>query len=517
MDYTATIQDPVVIEEYNPAWATMFDEAKQNLLSIIPHHLFDIHVRTSELSALSSAAACIQHMGSTSVPGLRAKAVIDIQLLVRSTENFQCGQPGCELLQQAGFEFRGESGIFDRLYFRFGHPVSHHLHVQRSDCRQTRRQLLLRGYFRHNPDAAEQYGTFKSLIAPIFRNNRVQYADCKNPFVDAMVARAEAWLQGINGVSSAHQFNLFSGQMQPLCELSIDIPHSGEHGNNSDAYNDAGKELANGAQVKENGAVLVGWAHSITSDILSHSAAVEPCITHMLRTALHMPTLDQWKFFKFEHRLKSFESIKRKVLECPERIVGYANAQKCTNHMVVSGHLNGCPLLCELRPQLHDALRYTLECNDDDKYTALVEATLIHLTNHCGMQVRKIFNFWPVADFQRAHRIAHVGIHVYLSHPRDKVTFELQFHTATATKVNAQLVRPVYLRYRVEADANRAEELRLQMCFFSESVPVPRGVERLGHLSDFPPTHDYLRHRPSEGYNALYEATVQTHCTFAVV
>jgi hypothetical protein len=93
-------------------------------------------------------------------------------------------------------------------------------------------------------------------------------------------------------------------------------------------------------------------------------------MSELLTTAIGV--LPSWSFFKFEHRVKSEISIKRKIMGDQDRIVCYANAAKLSRHIVVSEQLNGCPLL-------FDALHYSLIIEDEKKYTANVEAMLRYL------------------------------------------------------------------------------------------------------------------------------------------
>lgn len=121
--------DNVIIMAFDPSWKQLYEQKRESLCSVVPRYMLD-----------GDLATCVQHIGSTSVPGMQAKGVIDLQLHVVSTDMFLEGQAGCKIIQLLGYEYRGESGIFDRVYFRRGSPALFHLHVQRKDCRHTRRQ-----------------------------------------------------------------------------------------------------------------------------------------------------------------------------------------------------------------------------------------------------------------------------------------------------------------------------------------------------------------------------------------
>jgi len=129
----------------------------------------------------------LEHIGSTSVPGLAAKPIIDIL----------AGRPGnvpgsryVAAFRQLGYEHKGAFGIPGRNYFRKGTPRTHHVHLVSWSSELWRDHLLFRDYLRANPLIAREYETIKRELAAMYVNDREQYTDAKGPFIRSIVRRA---------------------------------------------------------------------------------------------------------------------------------------------------------------------------------------------------------------------------------------------------------------------------------------------------------------------------------------
>ncbi len=133
-------------------------------------------------------------MGSTSVPGLIAKPVIDICIGLQ--EPPPPGEAIIVALADLGYEHRGEHGIPGRHFFRKGAPRSHHLHVVLHGNDFWVRHLLFRDYLRAHPDEAEAYADLKRLLAIRHAGDREMYTDSKGPFIAGVLERARAWRRG---------------------------------------------------------------------------------------------------------------------------------------------------------------------------------------------------------------------------------------------------------------------------------------------------------------------------------
>lgn len=129
----------------------------------------------------------LEHIGSTAVPGLAAKPIIDIL----------AGRPGnvpgdayVAAFRQLGYEHKGAFGIPGRNYFRRGSPRSHHVHLVSWSSELWRDHLLFRDYLRADALVAREYETIKRELAAMYVNDREQYTDAKGPFIRSIVRRA---------------------------------------------------------------------------------------------------------------------------------------------------------------------------------------------------------------------------------------------------------------------------------------------------------------------------------------
>src|SRR5260221_13827892 len=130
---------PIVVADYNPAWPAMFERERANLHA-----------------ALGSLVVRIEHVGSTAVPGLAAKPIIDLLVGVRSLTQARCR--GIESLQDLGYTYLPEyqSWLPDELFFRKGipGPWTHHAHLMEPFNPGWERRLLFRDYLRAHREAA---------------------------------------------------------------------------------------------------------------------------------------------------------------------------------------------------------------------------------------------------------------------------------------------------------------------------------------------------------------------------
>jgi GrpB-like predicted nucleotidyltransferase (UPF0157 family) len=152
--------------------------------------------------AVGNAALAIHHIGSTSVPGLDAKDVLDIQVTV---ENLQV--PLVDALEGIGFRYREgvqrdhcppgmvlpETELEKRFYKMFERPVQLHVRVQGRF--NQRYALLCRDYLRTHPMAASAYAEIKRQLARYFPDNQDAYYDIKDPAFDIIMSGAFEWAE----------------------------------------------------------------------------------------------------------------------------------------------------------------------------------------------------------------------------------------------------------------------------------------------------------------------------------
>ncbi|MFE1309809.1 GrpB family protein [Streptomyces sp. NPDC058755] len=166
----------VEIVPYDPAWPTMFAR-------------WGVGLR----AALGDVAARIDHIGSTSVPGLAAKPVIDIQISVASLEP---ADTFLGPLTGMGFEYREDNPERTKRYFR--EPPGQrrtHVHVRQLGSFSQQFPLLFRDYLRCHASAAAEYAAAKRRCAAKFRDDRPGYVQAKDAFVWDIIRHADAWAQ----------------------------------------------------------------------------------------------------------------------------------------------------------------------------------------------------------------------------------------------------------------------------------------------------------------------------------
>jgi GrpB-like predicted nucleotidyltransferase (UPF0157 family) len=138
--------------------------------------------------ACDGLALRLEHIGSTAVPGLAAKPVIDI--LAGRPGNVS-GDTYVAAFRQLGYEHKGAYGIPGRNYFRRGSPRTHHVHLVSWSSDFWRDHLFFRDYLRSHPDIAREYETIKRELAVMYVMDKERYTDAKGPFVKSIVRRAK--------------------------------------------------------------------------------------------------------------------------------------------------------------------------------------------------------------------------------------------------------------------------------------------------------------------------------------
>jgi len=141
--------------------------------------------------AFGDLLVAIHHIGSTSVPGLAAKPVIDMLVEVHDLEQVDSINPKMEAL---GYEARGEYGIPQRRYFqKGGNQRTHQVHTFPAGHPEVGRHLRFRSYLRAHPGDAQAYAQLKLLLAAQFPHDIDGYCDGKDSFIQEIDRRAEAW------------------------------------------------------------------------------------------------------------------------------------------------------------------------------------------------------------------------------------------------------------------------------------------------------------------------------------
>lgn len=162
---------PIIIVDYNPDWPLQFEEIK-----------VDLEAALSNVQYIS-----IQHVGSTSVPSLSAKPILDIDVIVKK-EHVQTAIKA--ICSHSGYESKGEWGIPGRWALRNPSllPVRN-LYVCEDGCQALRNHLALRDTLRKNAELRDEYGRVKREIAATTANIEV-YGEAKNDVVEKILKEA---------------------------------------------------------------------------------------------------------------------------------------------------------------------------------------------------------------------------------------------------------------------------------------------------------------------------------------
>jgi GrpB-like predicted nucleotidyltransferase (UPF0157 family) len=166
---------PILVVEYDPQWPILFEQEKETILA-----------------ALGSSLLMVEHIGSTSVPGLAAKPVIDMGVGVRSLAAAAALMPAIERLGYA-YEPAFEQLVPERRFFWKGTPIVHtyHLHLAERDHPVLLRPLRFRDYLRRHPDLAESYGRLKKELAKRCDQDIEAYVNGKTAFIEQVMSEIE--------------------------------------------------------------------------------------------------------------------------------------------------------------------------------------------------------------------------------------------------------------------------------------------------------------------------------------
>jgi GrpB-like predicted nucleotidyltransferase (UPF0157 family) len=162
----------IVLHDHTPEWEQLFDAERARLLGVLAEYVLDI-----------------QHIGSTAVPRLSAKPIIDIGVAVANFEEaFRC----VPLLEGLGYIYRGEFGIPRRHYFVMGEPRTYQLHMNEIGSADWQNTIAFRDYLREHPDIAGDYAALKKQLAEKFPTDIHAYTDGKSDFIQHVLQSARS-------------------------------------------------------------------------------------------------------------------------------------------------------------------------------------------------------------------------------------------------------------------------------------------------------------------------------------
>jgi GrpB-like predicted nucleotidyltransferase (UPF0157 family) len=162
--------DQVELVEHDPSWAGLYEQERDRLSGV-----FDGRV------------VAIEHIGSTSVPELCAKPIVDVLVGLRELE---LTDDQIAAMERLGYDYLGEHGLPGRLFFRKD-PRTLHVHVVQYGGEHWERQIVFRDTLRSDPEERRRYDEFKRRLAAE-GHPREAYTELKTPFIREVEARARA-------------------------------------------------------------------------------------------------------------------------------------------------------------------------------------------------------------------------------------------------------------------------------------------------------------------------------------
>ena len=158
---------------HNPNWKTLFEEEKKLLLT-----------------TFSNTILKISHGGSTAIPTIPAKPIIDMFAVVRSLSEADAIKDDLEKL---GYEYVGERGVPERRLAVKGpeEKRTHHLQFVEETSKEWTNHILIREYYLRHPDVAEEYARLKQDLAQKYPEDRGSYTNGKEEFIASVIQRAK--------------------------------------------------------------------------------------------------------------------------------------------------------------------------------------------------------------------------------------------------------------------------------------------------------------------------------------
>lgn len=167
------MKNKVEIHPYDPEWPLRFEREKERI------------IRTLDPSPLP-----IEHIGSTSIPGMDAKPILDILLGVDHLTDFpRLTHP----LAQAGYEYIPKPELENRRFFKKEERdgETYHLHLCEWEGQEWTEKLMFRDYLRAHPDTASDYKALKVKLSFLHKNDRSLYTEKKEPFIHTVIENAK--------------------------------------------------------------------------------------------------------------------------------------------------------------------------------------------------------------------------------------------------------------------------------------------------------------------------------------
>ena len=169
MGFIGLQNEKVKLSEYSPAWEKLYKKEEKLLIPIVEKY-----------------GLGIEHIGSTAIPGSKAKPIIDMVIGVKSLKD---GEKLIKPLKKLGYKCRHDASIEKRYFFTKGNKTqtSYHLHIVRFNSSLWKNQLLFRDYLRKHKDVVKKYNELKEELAEKYKDDRKKYVAGKDKFIKSVI------------------------------------------------------------------------------------------------------------------------------------------------------------------------------------------------------------------------------------------------------------------------------------------------------------------------------------------
>jgi GrpB-like predicted nucleotidyltransferase (UPF0157 family) len=163
------LKDEIKVVDHDPKWASYYFTEAQKITEV-----------------LGDLVPVVEHVGSTAVPSLSAKPIIDILVGVNDMNEAMI----IAKLEDIGYIFQPDAGGPDRLFFRKGAVRTHHVHVVKLYSWTFWKHVLFRDHLITHPNVRDRYGALKQVSAERYRFDRDAYTESKAEFIEAVLRKA---------------------------------------------------------------------------------------------------------------------------------------------------------------------------------------------------------------------------------------------------------------------------------------------------------------------------------------
>jgi GrpB-like predicted nucleotidyltransferase (UPF0157 family) len=167
------MDNPVIIVDYDPQWPVLYEKEKELVCRALRHKII-----------------AIEHIGSTAVPNLGGKNVIDIMVGVNNVDEAnECLSP----LGGIGYKDVTPQPNDAEWYYCLGkghHSVGYHLHLVKFNGEHWKKHIIFRDFLRKNPEVAQDYFNLKKELAAKYGTDRLGYTEAKSAFINLAISKA---------------------------------------------------------------------------------------------------------------------------------------------------------------------------------------------------------------------------------------------------------------------------------------------------------------------------------------